>query len=164
MLLKYYIYQDIEMSMYDACNEEGPMVFTFLNTTDVFSPDYPGAYPNSISCTWKFLALDGFTIQFNFQEGGEIESGYDMLIFKLNYMYIRFYETTFSLQMYFYFQSHDFLGVIEGNETVKTQTGQIIPETIKCSGSDMTIHFESDYQGTGKGFKILVQYVLAGKN
>ena len=69
--------------MYDACNEEGPMVFTFLNTTDVFSPDYPGAYPNSISCTWKFLALDGFTIQFNFQEGGEIESGYDMLIFKL---------------------------------------------------------------------------------
>ena len=52
----------------------------------------------------------------------------------------------------------------EGQETIETQTGIIVPETIKSLGSDMAIHFESDYQGTGKGFKIMVQYVLSGKD
>ena len=51
----------------------------------------------------------------------------------------------------------------EGNYVVETQTGAIVPETIKSSGSDMAIQFESDYRVTGKGFKIMVQYVLAGK-
>ena len=51
----------------------------------------------------------------------------------------------------------------EGNEIVETQTGTIVPETIKSSGSDLTVRFESDYQGSGKGFKIMVEYVLAGK-
>ena len=65
--------------------------------------------------------------------------------------------------MCFYFQSHDILVFKEGNKTVETQTGAIVPETIQSLGSDMTVHFESDYQGTGKGFKVMVQYVLAGK-
>ena len=65
--------------------------------------------------------------------------------------------------MYFYFQSHDVLEFKEGDVTVETQTGTIVPETIKSSGSDMTVRFESDYQVTGKGFKIMVEYVLAGK-
>ena len=51
-----------------------------------------------------------------------------------------------------------------GNETLETQTGIIVPGTITSSGSDMIIHFESDHQGTGKGFKIRVHYVLAGRN
>ena len=65
--------------------------------------------------------------------------------------------------MHFYFQSHDILEFKEGNEIVETHTGIILPETIMSSGSDMTIHFESDYQVTGKGFKVMVQYVLEGK-
>ena len=64
--------------------------------------------------------------------------------------------------LYFYFQSHDTLVFKEGNYVVETQTGAIVPETIKSSGSDMAIQFESDYRVTGKGFKIMVQYVLAG--
>ena len=51
----------------------------------------------------------------------------------------------------------------EGDVTLETQTGQIVAETIKSSGTDITIHFKSDYQGTRKGFTINVQYVLAGK-
>ena len=51
----------------------------------------------------------------------------------------------------------------EGNKTVQTQTGKLVAGTVKSSGSDMTIHFNSDYQGTRKGFNIIVQYVLAGK-
>ena len=51
----------------------------------------------------------------------------------------------------------------EGDETLETQTGQIVAETIKTSGADITIHFKSDSQGTRKGFKINVQYVLEGK-
>ena len=51
----------------------------------------------------------------------------------------------------------------EGNKIVARHTGTILPQTIMSSGSDIIIHFESDYQGTGKGFKIMVQYVLAGK-
>ena len=65
--------------------------------------------------------------------------------------------------MYFYFESHDILVFKEDGKTVETQTGTILPETIKSSGSDMTIHFQADHQGTRKGFKIMVQYVLAGK-
>ena len=65
--------------------------------------------------------------------------------------------------MSFYFQSHDILEFKEGNEIVETQTGTIVPETIKSSGSDLTVRFESDYQGSGTGFKIMVEYVLAGK-
>ena len=65
--------------------------------------------------------------------------------------------------LFVYFQSHDMLTFTEGNETVKILTGLILPQTIQSSGFDMTINFESDYQETGKGFEIKVQYILSGK-
>ena len=71
--------------MYEACNENGPLVFTILNKTDINSPNYPDSYPNKMSCIWKFLAVDGFRIQLQIEEGGEIEAEYDLLIFYVIY-------------------------------------------------------------------------------
>ena len=67
---------DKKLPMVDACNDKRPMVFTILNKTDVYSPksaDNPDRYPNDQHCTWKFLLVDGFTIQFKIEEGGQIE-------------------------------------------------------------------------------------------
>ena len=71
--------------MADACNDKGPMVFTILNATDVYSPNYPGHYPNNMHCTWKFSSVNGYRIQFKIVQGGEIETEYDILAFKINY-------------------------------------------------------------------------------
>ena len=59
--------------MDDACNGNGPMVFTMLNKTEIYSPNYPDNYPNNIGCIWKFFAVDGFRIQLTIEEGSEIE-------------------------------------------------------------------------------------------
>ena len=73
------------------------------------------------------------------------------------------YETTLYTIMYFHLKSSDFLVIKEGNEIVEIQTGQIIPETIESSGNDMTIDFQSDDHGVEIGFKIRIEYILAGK-
>ena len=76
-------FKDTQLPMEDACNDKAPMVFTILNKTDFYSPNYPSYnYPNNIVCIWKVLAIDGFIIQLTTEEGGQIETEYEMLIFK----------------------------------------------------------------------------------
>ena len=77
-------FKDTHLPMEDACNDKSPMVFTIENKTDFYSPNYPNSYPNNIDCTWKVLAFEGFIIKLTIEEGGQIETEYDTLIFKQN--------------------------------------------------------------------------------
>ena len=55
---------DFQPTQMTAVNETIPRV----NTTIIFSPGYPGVYPNSASCSWMISAAEGQIVQLTFLE------------------------------------------------------------------------------------------------
>ena len=61
-----------DVDMISACGTNVTMVITPGNNTDIYSPNYPETYPDSLYCKWHIMAPDNIKIDL-FIKGDRLE-------------------------------------------------------------------------------------------
>ena len=65
-----------------ACGNDGrKMTITPSNITDIYSPNFPETYPNSLNCKWHIKTGKGFRIELKIK-GQELEEKYSKILIK----------------------------------------------------------------------------------
>ena len=73
-----------------ACGNDGTkMIITPSNVTDIYSPNFPETYPNSLNCKWHVKTGEGFRIELQIK-GQELEEKYlnNLIKYSSNYFQI----------------------------------------------------------------------------
>ena len=74
-----------------ACGNSGTkMIITPSNITDIYSPNFPGTYPNSLNCIWHVKTGKGFRIELQIK-GQELEEKYLNNIISIVYKSYNYY-------------------------------------------------------------------------
>ena len=84
------IHQTDKVDMLLACGNDGTkMIITPSNVTDIYSPNFPETYPNSLNCKWHVKTGEGFRIELQIK-GQELEEKYlnNLIKYSSNYFQI----------------------------------------------------------------------------
>ncbi|XP_065639868.1 cubilin isoform X2 [Hydra vulgaris] len=105
------------------------------NNGEIISPNYPGEYENNLDCFWNITVNKNKIVEVIFRElnieSMNVESGL----------------TCFS----------DFIKLTDDifQKEIGKFCGSRLPDLIQSSGNAITIHFHTDNQKTGKGFRLI---------
>ena len=134
----------------------------------IFSPGYPGNYPDNSECIWILTAPQGFIIHVTVLNAS-IQEDPLCIADALGVRQFCLISSCFQL-MYDLEKSHLHFQIFDGSINEEDPTGNLLwsfcsnltqPQSFASSGTSLSIGFHSDGSGNAAGFRILFQ---RGKN
>jgi len=108
---------------------------------EIVSPSYPSSYPPNLNCIWQI----------------QVPSGYQVSV---TYVDTDIEPSSRCVKDYIELQN----GVSSTSPSLHKYCARALPGqiTYKSSGNSMRVHFKTDGDGTGRGFKLMYNQSLAG--